>query len=597
MSSSYLQAFNNNTGYGRPLLGGGFMGDPDYYKNLGDPNYQFPNTGFNPITGQPYSQQTPAPQPAEPPSNPEPEPTPEPELTDQQKIEQPIIDAYQDAFKRDPQPSEIADWMGAGLGSIEKITNAIRTHPDANKNSSANNVTGGIIDTGGIMDSIFSYQPGDNDPAGRAAKNTFMYDTAGKLIDTKLATGQFQEQIAGAKDLSFFNSVLDQQASAAKGYQDYVLGSAAQAQGYALENTFQNSEYQRDLGMLGASNQALMDQMAVQGAETRLTNAQASEDARQLANVEGQFASQRQQIAADAQMAAAQSAADASMYGSQASAQASMENARQAAAVGMEQAAVSRANAKVAAGASMAAANARADAQKFSASAQAQAQTDSASIGAESNMYSADVDAASRNYVADSQAAASRDVASIGAQSQMYQADKRTEADVTVAGIRGQTDQYTADTAAEASIYGAGRSAEASENVARTKGQSDQAVAKMGAEASIYGADRSATANENVAKTGAEASVFGSQASKDASIYGSEAGLQGTIAQSEAAERASKYGADKSLEGTKYSVEGTIRNTQEQGNQTRLTRQDETRERAKQRAQEAKLARQTARAF
>ena len=64
-----------------------------------------------------------------------------------------------------------------------------------------------------------------------------------------------------------------------------------------------------------------------------------------------------------------------------------------------------------------------------------------------------------------------------------------------------------------------------------------------------------------------------------------------------AAADASKYGADKTVEVAEVNAQGTIDNTRATGDETRKTQDNETRLKAKDRANMHSYARSTARAF
>ena len=124
------------------------------------------------------------------------------------------------------------------------------------------------------------------------------------------------------------------------------------------------------------------------------------------------------------------------------------------------------------------------------------------------------------------------------------------------------------------------------EKVAEGRVSSEKYQSDKAAESSMYGADKQTEATkfssvtdkqkaENVATTQAEASKAVATTAADAS----------------------KYGADKQLEGTKDTNTTSTTNIKETGNQSRLTQDNETRNKAKDRANMHQYARSTARAY
>lgn len=118
----------------------------------------------------------------------------------------------------------------------------------------------------------------------------------------------------------------------------------------------------------------------------------------------------------------------------------------------------------------------------------------------------------------------------------------------------------------------------------QAKASTDVATTKAGADTTV--ADTQADASKEVAKTdaGAKTDVAETQ-------------LKGTKIQAEKAAEASMYGSDKTVDVAKVNAQGTIDNTRATGDETRKTQDNETRLKAKDRANMHQYARSTARAF
>ena len=161
-----------------------------------------------------------------------------------------------------------------------------------------------------------------------------------------------------------------------------------------------------------------------------------------------------------------------------------------------------------------------------------------------------------------------------------YDADKY----ITDSEVAGRSD--VAKTQADASRDVAGIGADADKTVAATQADASKDVAKTQAGADTTVAETQAGASKDVAKTQAGATVSAAQIGADAEKFAATAGKE-----------ASMYGADKTVDVAKIGAQGTIDNTAETGKQTRLTQDNEARNKAKDRANMHMYARNTARAF
>jgi hypothetical protein len=127
-------------------------------------------------------------------------------------------------------------------------------------------------------------------------------------------------------------------------------------------------------------------------------------------------------------------------------------------------------------------------------------------------------------------------------------------------------------------------------------------------EANKYIQDSASNAQRDVATTQKDAAVqtTGMKTQADIDIAGIEKdsalGVQGLVSASadkasDNAKEANMYGADKSVDIANIGAKGTLDNTKETGNQTRLTMGTENQLKAKDRADMHRYARNTARAM
>ena len=155
-----------------------------------------------------------------------------------------------------------------------------------------------------------------------------------------------------------------------------------------------------------------------------------------------------------------------------------------------------------------------------------------------------------------------------------------------IAQGRYDADKYITDSEVAGRSDVAKTQADASRDVAGIGADADKTVASTQADASKDVAKTQAGADTTVAATQADASKFAATTAADAEKFAATAGKE-----------ASMYGADKTVDVAKVNAQGTIDNTKETGNQTRLTQDNETRNKAKDRANMHMYARNTARAF
>ena len=138
--------------------------------------------------------------------------------------------------------------------------------------------------------------------------------------------------------------------------------------------------------------------------------------------------------------------------------------------------------------------------------------------------------------------------------------------------------------------------------------QSQEAIQSGINDANRYVADTSADASRDVAGTQADAQRDVASTEKEAmtetqgiktggDIRVADIGAEAEKFSATAAADASKYGADRTVDVARVNAQGTIDNTKETGAQTRLTMGEETRQKAKDRANMHSYARSTARAM
>ena len=181
----------------------------------------------------------------------------------------------------------------------------------AGDGSGGNSYEPGIFNFGQIMEDFYNYQPAEGDTLGQLQKSAYQGNLVQTAFDAQVASGLAeqnaalaQENMAQQADLEKLNSLDLMQA-------EFGYNQLSQEANFEYENSFANSQYDRDVGMLTATGEQQRDNIReqsnqdrltdiVQGEQQRLTDAQNIESAEKIAT--GQYASNdyRADVAADA---------------------------------------------------------------------------------------------------------------------------------------------------------------------------------------------------------------------------------------------------------------------------------------------------------
>ena len=219
---------------------------------------------------------------------------------------------------------------GSGFSQPKTATNTntnVNVQPGtgaaAGDGSGGNSYEPGIFNFGQIMEDFYNYQPAEGDTLGQLQKSAYQGNLVQTAFDAQVASGLAeqnaalaQENMAQQADLEKLNSLDLMQA-------EFGYNQLSQEANFEYENSFANSQYDRDVGMLTATGEQQRDNIReqsnqdrltdiVEGEQQRLTDAQNIESAEKIAT--GQFASNDYQadVAADASKFGAQTSADAS---------------------------------------------------------------------------------------------------------------------------------------------------------------------------------------------------------------------------------------------------------------------------------------------
>jgi hypothetical protein len=214
--------------------------------------------------------------------------------------------------------------------------------------SDENSYQPGLFNFGQIMDNFFTKEVAEDDTLGQLQKSAFEGNMVQTALDAQLAGAMAdknaaiaQENMAQQADLEKLNSLDLMQA-------EFGYNELSKESNFNYENSFANSQYDRDVGMLAATGEQQRDNIKEQSNQDRLSNIVAGEqqrltDAQNIASQEkiatGQYASNdyRAEVAADASKFGAsesragsenvaETQAGASMYGADKAKEAQVES-------------------------------------------------------------------------------------------------------------------------------------------------------------------------------------------------------------------------------------------------------------------------------
>lgn len=181
----------------------------------------------------------------------------------------------------------------------------------AGAGSGGNSYEPGIFNFGQIMEDFYNYQPAEGDTLGQLQKSSYQGNLVQTAFDAQVASGLAeqnaalaQENMAQQADLEKLNSLDLMQA-------EFGYNELSKESNFNYENSFADSQYDRDVGMLAATGEQQRDNIREQSNQDRLTDIVQGEqqrltDAQNIASQEkiatGQYASNdyRAEVAADA---------------------------------------------------------------------------------------------------------------------------------------------------------------------------------------------------------------------------------------------------------------------------------------------------------
>jgi hypothetical protein len=181
----------------------------------------------------------------------------------------------------------------------------------AGDGSGGNSFEPGLFNFGQIMEDFYQYEPEEGDQIGQLQKSAFQGNLVQTGFDAMLASALAdqnaaiaQENMKAQADLEKLNTLDLMQA-------EFGYNELSKESNFNYENSFANSQYDRDVGMLAATGEQQRDNIREQSNQDRLTNIVEGEqqrltDAQNIASAEkiatGQYASNdyRADVAADA---------------------------------------------------------------------------------------------------------------------------------------------------------------------------------------------------------------------------------------------------------------------------------------------------------
>ena len=116
-------------------------------------------------------------------------------------------------------------------------------------------VAGGMFNMQDMFNKFMSMDPGDNDDEGRSIKNTTMADMFSSAFQSELSKGMADYQSGISKDQMSHQQKLERQAAGEARREEFQYGMASMGAQFEHQNNFANAQYDRDIGMLGATGE------------------------------------------------------------------------------------------------------------------------------------------------------------------------------------------------------------------------------------------------------------------------------------------------------------------------------------------------------
>ena len=116
-------------------------------------------------------------------------------------------------------------------------------------------VAGGMFNMQDMFNQFMAMDPGENDDEGRSIKNTTMADMFSSAFQSELSKGMADYQGGIAKDQMTHQQKLERQAAGEARKEEFKYGMASMASQFEHQNNFANAQYDRDIGMIGATGE------------------------------------------------------------------------------------------------------------------------------------------------------------------------------------------------------------------------------------------------------------------------------------------------------------------------------------------------------
>jgi len=168
--------------------------------------------------------------------------------------------------------------QATGQTSGNKNSGQATGQTSGNKNSGQatgkTSVDKGLFNFQGIMDQFYNYQPGENDAAGNAMKNTFAANMIQSGFDSTLATQMAEKQTQLAQSTMTQGADLELRNTDSLMQKQYEQGLGSMGMQYDLQNKFAGNQHGRDVAMLeatGVDHRATIGETGQQNRLQRIT--------------------------------------------------------------------------------------------------------------------------------------------------------------------------------------------------------------------------------------------------------------------------------------------------------------------------------------
>lgn len=165
-----------------------------------------------------------------------------------------------------------ADFQDANKNGVDDRDekNNEKQQGDQQQGGQDNPIYPGYINMQNILRGIGSYEPDKNDDEGRAMKNALSYNMFSKFFDNYLSKAQSEHNLGLGMEAMKYGSQIKQMEESNARKEEFSYGMRSMDHQFKLQDQFQNNEFGRDIGRMGAEGEQTRKNYAAQGQQNRL---------------------------------------------------------------------------------------------------------------------------------------------------------------------------------------------------------------------------------------------------------------------------------------------------------------------------------------